>query len=58
MIFTTTVTLAAIIVLFVLGINLVMSSLLAPVYSNRAQSMSKFHASLSGAQSPGYEHYS
>lgn len=58
MIFTTTVTLAAIIVLFVLGMNLVMSSLLVPVHSNRAQSMSEFYASLSGAQSPGYEHYS
>ena len=58
MIFTTTVALAAIIVLFLLGMNLVMSSLLVPVHSNRPQSMSEFHASLSGAQSPGYEHYS
>ena len=58
MIFTTTVALAAIIVLFVLGMNLVMSSLLVPVHSNRSQSMSKFHAGLSSAHSPGYEHYS
>ena len=58
MIFATTVALAASIVLFVLGMNFVLSSLLVPVHSKRAQSMSEFRASLSGAQSPRYEHYS
>ena len=58
MIFATTVALAAGIALFLLGMKFVYTAHLAPVHSNRVQSMSAFYAGLRGVQSPQYEYYS